>query len=235
MPLETGSVIEDLDQSWPLGGDPTNKGDDHLRLIKSILITQFPGAAGDGFAIPIVATEDELNFLSGVTANIAESITDLEDAVASLEVNLSAPTGTKIPFFNTAVPLGWTQDASNNDAMLRVVNSAGGGTGGTVSPVTLNWSHTHSTGDWAITEAQMPSHNHIGGYGDQVGVGGAAPYGDTNIGGAWRGAGASDVNNNLMPFTSTKGSDDPHNHGATNSAGNTWSPRYLNMIIGTKD
>ena len=42
MPLEISTYISGLDESWPLSGDPTNKGDDHLRLIKHVLQSQFP-------------------------------------------------------------------------------------------------------------------------------------------------------------------------------------------------
>lgn len=37
MPLETGTKIEDLNPLWPLGSDPVSEGDDHTRLIKSVL------------------------------------------------------------------------------------------------------------------------------------------------------------------------------------------------------
>lgn len=37
MPLEAGTKISDLNPAWPLGSDPKAQGDDHIRLIKSIL------------------------------------------------------------------------------------------------------------------------------------------------------------------------------------------------------
>lgn len=37
MPLETGTTIAELNELWPLGSDPKSEGDDHLRLIKSVL------------------------------------------------------------------------------------------------------------------------------------------------------------------------------------------------------
>jgi len=228
MPLETGNVIEDLDQSWPLGGDPTNKGDDHLRLIKSVLITQFPGVSGNGYAIPITATEAELNFLDGTTTNIAQDISDLRNAVSSLGVNLSAPVGTKMTFFNTVVPLGWVQDTTNNDAMMRVVATVGGGVGGVVSPTTLNWTHTHTTGSLALTIAQMPVHNHISGMPWSSSGYGVAAMPNTNLP-----AGSASFTTN-SPLTNSVGSGAAHNHGSTGSAGNTWSPKYINIIIGTK-
>ena len=37
MPLESGDTIADLNPLWPVQGDPVTAGDDHLRLIKSVL------------------------------------------------------------------------------------------------------------------------------------------------------------------------------------------------------
>jgi microcystin-dependent protein len=44
MGLEAATHIQDLDISNPLAGDLKNQGDDHLRLIKSVLKTDFPNA-----------------------------------------------------------------------------------------------------------------------------------------------------------------------------------------------
>lgn len=74
MPTESGTTIAELDQLWPLGGDPILEGDNHLRLIKDVLKKQFPGEAGEGLALAISATEAELNYLVGVTSNIQEQI-----------------------------------------------------------------------------------------------------------------------------------------------------------------
>ena len=104
MPLETGDVIEDLDQSWPLSGDPTNRGDDHLRLLKAVLKNQFPGTEGEGYAIPIIATEAELNFLTGTTSNVHDDIEALQAGQASLSVNLNAPKNTRASLMNPLSP-----------------------------------------------------------------------------------------------------------------------------------
>jgi hypothetical protein len=50
--------------------------------------------------------------------------------------------GTVMSFFQSTPPTGWTQDVSIHDHGLRVVDSAGGGTGGT-SGVTSLVAHTH--------------------------------------------------------------------------------------------
>jgi hypothetical protein len=47
--------------------DPVYRGPAHFWLIKTVLRHIFPGAGGNGFAKPITATEDEINYLSGLT------------------------------------------------------------------------------------------------------------------------------------------------------------------------
>ena len=37
MGLESATKISELNANWPLGSDPKSQGDDHLRLIKSVL------------------------------------------------------------------------------------------------------------------------------------------------------------------------------------------------------
>jgi hypothetical protein len=53
MSLETGTYISDLVPTNPSGSDPKSQGDDHLRLIKSVLQTTFPEASG-----PILIDKD---------------------------------------------------------------------------------------------------------------------------------------------------------------------------------
>jgi len=51
MGLETGTYIDDLDSANPLGTDAKSKGDDHIRLIKSLIKATFPGMAGAAWRI----------------------------------------------------------------------------------------------------------------------------------------------------------------------------------------
>jgi hypothetical protein len=46
MPIESASKIEDLNVLNPLVNDPRSEGDDHLRLIKSVLHTLLPAVPG---------------------------------------------------------------------------------------------------------------------------------------------------------------------------------------------
>lgn len=127
------------------------------------------------------------------------------------------PTGTKMSFFQASVPTGWTQDVTQNDKVLRVVSSTGGGTGGswTISGISVN---SHS-----LTVAQMPSHQHnLSGY--PVGTLSAQSGSGLTL---WNPAGASTVS------TSGAGSTQGHSHNLT--IGSSWRPSYIDVVIGTKD
>lgn len=58
MPIESATYVDDLNSSNPLAGDLTAQGDDHIRLIKAVLLATFPGLTG-----AVTATQTELNQL----------------------------------------------------------------------------------------------------------------------------------------------------------------------------
>jgi len=68
MTVETATHLDDLDITLPLAGDNISEGDNHLRLIKSVLKTVFPGSGGSGFSTPITALEADINLLAGLAA-----------------------------------------------------------------------------------------------------------------------------------------------------------------------
>lgn len=124
MPLENADgKIGLLDDTWPLGGETKTQGDDHIRMIKNVLKTIFPGVGGNGFIEPIVASEAEINRLDGVTGNVQTQINNLA-------ANLYAPVNTVMLFLQSAAPSGWSLVSSYADRVLRVVASGGGNTGG---------------------------------------------------------------------------------------------------------
>jgi len=232
MGLETGSYLDDLDPTWPLQGDPVNQGSAHIRLIKDILQTTFPGAAAGGFAKAIIATEDEINYLSGVTSNVQDQLNALdvrvtanEAAIVSLGDNLSAPATTAMSFYQAAAPTGWTQiiTADVNNAMLRVVNTAGGGNGGSDNPILMTGTdvpaHPH-----AFTTDAGGVHNHPMYRGTEDGGGGTlwAAIISQGLNGK-----AADVLDNSVSHTHTGTTD--------NNSGDDWTPKYVDMIICTKD
>ena len=219
MGLETGSTISSFITSNPTSSDPVNQGDDHLRLIKSILKAQFPGAAGSGFATAITATEAELNYVHGVTSNI------------QTQINNILPSGTRMPFAQAAAPTGWTQDITDNanNRMLRVVNTAGGGVAGTDSPIvnsTTMVAHTHTfTGSALAAHTHTDSgHTHTAATRTgQLGTGGGSNYlsnGDVS--------GVSYANISSVSAGTPAGTN-------SSTTGVSWTPRYIDMIICSKN
>ena len=91
MGLETASYISQLVATNPLATDPISQGDDHLRLIKSVLQTQFSGLSG---TTAVTASGTEMNLLDGVTATTTElnylDITTLGTSEASKAVTADA-------------------------------------------------------------------------------------------------------------------------------------------------
>ena len=57
MGLETATYIEDLVPANPVSSDNVSQGDDHLRLIKSVLQSQFTSLG----SAAVTATASEIN------------------------------------------------------------------------------------------------------------------------------------------------------------------------------
>jgi hypothetical protein len=70
MGIETADYISELVDTNPAVGDPVGEGDDHLRLIKKVLQTQFSGLAG---TTAIASSEAELNYNNITTLGTAEA------------------------------------------------------------------------------------------------------------------------------------------------------------------
>lgn len=135
MGLEAATYINGLVSTNPIGAsDAKSQGDDHIRLIKSVLKATFPN----------------------ITGAVTKTQTQLNDAQI-----ISLPTGTAMLFVQTAAPTGWTKSVTHNDKALRIVSGAAG-SGGSVAFTTAFASKavTGTNTAVAITEAQMPSHSH---------------------------------------------------------------------------
>ncbi len=217
MGVESGTTIATLDSSWPLSGDYISQGDNHVRLLKAVLKAQFPGVGGLGFAIPITATEADINFTTGTTSNIQAQITALQ-AVSGIEI----PVGTIMLFYQAAAPVGWTQIANDGDSMLRMVTGVGGGFGGSDSRINFTVAaHTHATSGHTLTVAEIPSHSH------------------TQLGGGFDGnTGIESGNKRTLNYgqTGLTGGGGSHSHGDTESGGaSTFTPKYVDIIQASKD
>ena len=215
MGLETGSTISSFITSNPTSSDPVNQGDDHLRLIKSVLKSQFPGAAGNGFATAITATEAELNALHGLT-------------------NFYFASGTRMPFAQAAAPTGWTQDTSDNanNRMLRVVSSAGNGVGGSDSPIvnsTTMVAHTHT-----FTGSALAAHTHSdAGHQHSIETRNTLTQGGPNATNAWFNVNASATGVGYANIQASSAGTPAGSNSTT--SGVSWTPRYIDMIICSKN
>lgn len=171
------------------------------------------------------------------------------------------PSGTKMIFCQAAAPTGWTQDVSDsaNNRMFRAVNTAGGGIGGSHSPILNNVVPAHTHGFTTGTESVDHSHsggtggisaNHYHGFTDMhySEVGGPYNYGNS-LAGSNQG---NDYDNNAFglgnntgyvssdhshSFT-TGGRSAAHTHSGSTDNGSSqtnWTPRYIDTIICTKN
>lgn len=80
MSLESGTYISDLVVTNPTGTDPKSEGDNHLRLIKTVVVNTFPNIDG-----AVTATQAEINILDGATVTFDE-LNLLDGSVAGTAV-----------------------------------------------------------------------------------------------------------------------------------------------------
>ena len=79
MTVESASYISQLDPTYPTAGDPKSEGDNHLRLVKTVLKTQFPNFG----TAAMNATVGELNYMVGVTSLVQTQLNTLTSAKAA--------------------------------------------------------------------------------------------------------------------------------------------------------
>lgn len=195
------------DHYMDLAGTQADHGE-HSKVTFQAPITTPTAVANKGFLYTKdVLGKAELHFLDD---NSNESI-------------VGFASGTRIPFHQVAAPTGWTQDTSLDDYMLRVIAGGGGGSGGTDSPVVA---HYHSTAGHILSLAEMPAHNHQG----QCGPGTGSKYGITYYSSGFGGGTPDDAW--CTYYTSANGGNGSHTHGDT---GSSFSPKFVNMIICTKN
>ena len=155
---------------------------------------------------------------SSYTGNSGYVLTSSDIGIVFLSTeDIAFPSSTRMIFVQPTAPIGWTQDTSINDRMLRVVSGNGQGTGGT-------WDlTTETTGSTTITISQLPAHTHT--YITWV-------YGA----GTCRGSSSNSGGGIYISYPSSGGGgggNQPHSH--TISSDDTWRPSYIDVIIAEKN
>lgn len=233
MTVPTAGFISDLDPASPTNADFVDEGDNWFRFLQETIKTnQFPRSEDDssnGWDIACTAKCSQLNALDDLVTT--ESV---ETRLAALEADAATlPSGTVMSFFQAAAPSGWTQQTTStyDNAMLRVVNTAGGGSGGSDSPILLdrNIAHVHSLNIVSGSHGHGVKYRNTNGTtaissSQQFGVfdSSSDSYGTTGA--------TSGSNGNLLDAVTVTITGDTDSEGGAN-----WTPKYVDMIICSKD
>lgn len=149
------------DKTTPAGSDPKSQGDDRIRELKTAVEEALQGGTTEGLeaifpgSAPTTAPRFSYRGLKGSTGSrpvagqyglyfdTTRNVLQRDNSSSWDDVGTVIPAGTVMPFFQAAAPVGWTQVVSQNDKVLRVVSTTGGGSGGTIATSTT-LAHTHT-------------------------------------------------------------------------------------------
>lgn len=148
MALETASYISQLIDTNPTGGDPKGQGDDHLRLLKRVLKTQFPNLDS-----AVIATPAQLNQLA--TPNLLVfpgMITMWSGSLSSLPAGWLLCNG--VGTISTGAPVPDLRDKFIVGAGLSYAILQQGGSTTHSHPLSI------SIGGTALTASHIPPHTH---------------------------------------------------------------------------
>lgn len=100
MAVETATFISQLDNSLPTAADLISEGDDHIRLTKTVLKTQFPNFG----TTAVTASATELNYCVGVTSALQPQFTAKANKAGETYTgahNFSGASGVTLPATTT--------------------------------------------------------------------------------------------------------------------------------------
>lgn len=203
--------------------------------VNTLLGTYLPKAGGTMSGAINMGATNKITNMATPTSSADAATKAYVDTVAG---GAGIPATTRMVFAQASPPAGWTQVTTYNNYAMRIVNTSGGGTGGSVGFTTAFASQTPSgsvsvsgtVAGHAITEAQMPSHTHsVGGGNYLVTTGSGYSYVGSNPSFSLWTAGISNT-----------GGGQQHAHNFSGSGSFTGSAinlavQYLDVIIASKD
>ena len=211
MTVESASFISGLNASYPPGSDTISEGDDHLRLIKTVLKATLPNAdeaingVHTGTTAPTPTSAGQLWFDTSGTGDLKVR-NKADSAFGSVDNSATALPAGIIALWHgssASIPAGWTLcDGSASTPDLRDRFVVGAGTGGSYAVDATGGSTT--SGAHTLTTAEMPSHNHS--------------YKQRGFTGASTGSGSHDFSDDTVNYSGGSGSTGgggAHSHAAT--------------------
>lgn len=117
MTVETASYISQFDTTLPTASDPKSEGDNHLRLVKSVLKTQFPNFG----TAAMTASHTELNYMVGVTSAVQTQLNTLTSNKAAKAGDTYTGAHNFSGASSVLVPTATVGDSSSNVASTAFV------------------------------------------------------------------------------------------------------------------
>ncbi|WZH62468.1 tail fibers protein [Pseudomonas phage vB_Pae_WS1160] len=197
MGLEVATYINQLVPTNPTGSDLKSFGDDHLRLIKSAIKNTFPNISQ---AVNVTAAQ--LNAVADTTQYVKPGMVimwagSLAQIPAGWKLcNGVGTTSNGIPVPNLIGAFPWGIDGTS-----QAVGTRGGS-------ANIVWSGMVS--GTALTLDQIPSHNHIQGYGSNRGEGGRFGTASNQSSRQEEAFGGNPTSS--APYTSSVGGGQAHDH-----------------------
>jgi len=165
MTVESATYVSGLNANYPPGSDTISEGDDHLRLIKSVLKSTLPNAdeaingVHTGDSAPSPTSSGQLWFDTSGAGDLKVR-NKADSAFASVDTTTTAlPAGVIALWYGStaSIPSGWTLcdgTASTPDLRGQFIIGAGGSYAvDATDPMGATGAHT-------LTTAEMPSHVH---------------------------------------------------------------------------
>lgn len=133
--------------------------------VNTLLGSYLPKAGGTMSGAINMGTTNKITNMATPTSSADAATKAYVDTVAG---GAGIPSTTRMVFAQASPPAGWTQVTTYNNYAMRIVNTGGGGVGGSVGFTTAFASQTPSgsvtlsgnTGSHTLTISEIPSHSH---------------------------------------------------------------------------